>query len=140
MKKEIQEIQETPMPKGAYRKHLKETKIDTIFILDKVNRPSDWLTIQELAVAYPRYTIGSAMLMRSTSPRFPRPVAVATSHMGGLAFLYKKEDYRVFCQYNGDSAGERSIAKARRLEAEAARIRYRLKQQGFQITIKGGKK
>lgn len=135
MKKEIIK------PTNAFIKHIEEAEtMEMICIVAKDKRPSEWFTIQELTTMYPEYKAQYVMLLRSTDAEFPHPIGVMVGHTGGLAYLYSRSDYTKFITNRSGDRQTRAIRRARRLEAEAGRIRYRLKQQGFNVRVSEGHK
>lgn len=114
---------------------LKEAKMKQIFIVSPDCTHGDWFTMNELSEKFPKWTRKYMELMRATNPKFPHPVAIRGGMQGGLSYLYSETEYKAFMASGNGTKHERALKHARKLEAEAARIRYRLKRDGFLVTV-----
>jgi len=114
---------------------LKEVKMKQIYIVSSDFNHGDWFTMNELAEKFTKWTRSYMELMRSTNPKFPHPVAVRGGQQGGMTYLYSETEFKAFVASGSGTRNERALERARKLEAEAGRIRYRLKRDGFLVTV-----
>lgn len=117
---------------------INEVKMMNIILVSPEFSNGDWFTLRELVAKVPVYKYGYASnFMRSQNRKFPHPVAVRTSVQGGMSYLYSLKEYNAFCfGNNGGGKDQRALDRARKMEAQAARIRYRLKRKGFTVSVK----
>jgi len=114
---------------------LKEVKMKQIYIVSPDFNHGDWFTMNELSDKFPKWTRKYMELMRSTNPKFPHPVAIRGGQQGGMTYLYSETEFKAFVASGSGTRNERALERARKLEAEAGRIRYRLKRDGFLVTV-----
>jgi hypothetical protein len=95
---------------------LREAKMKPTYIVSPDFNHGDWFTMNELSEKFPKWTRKYMELMRST-------------------YLYSETEYKAFMASGNGTKHERALKHARKLEAEAARIRYRLKRDGFIVTV-----
>jgi len=114
---------------------LKEVKMKQIYIVSPDFNHGDWFTMNELSDKFPKWTRKYMELMRSTNPKFPHPVAIRGGQQGGMTYLCSETEFKAFVASGSGTRNERALERARKLEAEAGRIRYRLKRDGFLVTV-----
>jgi len=119
----------------TFTESLQESHMKEMFLVYPEFDNGDYYTLKEITKKNTRYTHEYASVMRSTNPKFPHPVAIRTSNMGGMSYLYSLSEYNEFTK-GSDDRNLRALERARKLEAEAGRIRYRLKRTGFSVSVK----
>jgi len=128
-----------------FQDHLEKQGSVTFTCFTSKSRPANLFTLRELSDKYPKWKYTSAVVLRSDDDAFPHPQALlmpTVDRGGAMTYLYEESMFLAYVRKKSvRKADERLLERARKLEAEAGRIRYQLKKnQKFQITFTEGDK